>query len=202
MKLNQRCLILLTIVAFSLTGCKKSPEELAKEEDTAKRKAVTENINSVYAIPGKGIAYLVDPEKVKEFRDTCFEFKPKEGKAAVKFYQHPTVYNLEVKTKNELEYDLFFENKAAVLQLTLEGQLPSGRPGAVEVLAAKVRVLIQGEAKSNGMGSVDIVYKDLGDQSEDSTHDRFSSLEECEEKYTRDDEIGKQKSTCEGPGCN
>ncbi|MCL8312883.1 lipoprotein, tandem type [Leptospira interrogans] len=201
MKLNQRYLILLSIVAFSLAGCKKTPEELAKEEDVAKRKAVSENINSVYAIPGNSIAYLVNPESANKFRNTCLELKPKEGKASVKFYQHPEIYNLGVKAKNELEYDLIFDNKSALLQLILEGQLPSGKPGAVEVLTAKVRLLIQGDTKSKGMGSVDLAYKGLGDLSEDSTHDRFNSLEECEEKYTRDDEIGKQKSTCEGPGC-
>ncbi|TGL73784.1 lipoprotein, tandem type [Leptospira yasudae] len=201
MKLNAKCLMLLSIVAFALTGCKKTPEELAKEEDAAKRKAVTENINSVYVIPGKGIAHLVDPEKVNEFRDTCFEFKPKEGKAAVKFYQHPTVYNLSVKTKNELEYDLIFENKTATLQLTLEGKLPTENSDTTDVLSAKLRLAISGDAKLKGMGTIDLAYEYLGDRSKDSIKGRFLTLEECEEDLVRDDEIGKQKSTCEGPGC-
>ncbi|WP_025178813.1 lipoprotein, tandem type [Leptospira kirschneri] len=201
MKLNQRYLILLSIVAICLTGCKKSPEELAKEEEAKKLKLISENINSVYAIPGNGIAYLVDSEKVKEFRDTCFEFKPKEGKASVKFYQHPAIYNLEVKAKNELEYILIYQGKQADLKLDLEGRLPKEDSDTVDVLSASVHLIVIGDSASKGMGNINLVYDGFGQQHLDAGHGRFNSLEECEERYARDEEIGKQKSTCEGPGC-
>ncbi|EMO91159.1 hypothetical protein LEP1GSC024_0311 [Leptospira noguchii str. 2001034031] len=67
----------ITLFLISLADCKKSQEEIEKEE-VQKLKLVSENINSAYAIPGNSIAYLVNPENVNEFRDTCLELKPTE----------------------------------------------------------------------------------------------------------------------------
>ncbi|EMY24497.1 putative lipoprotein [Leptospira interrogans serovar Australis str. 200703203] len=195
--------VVISIVAFALTGCKKTPEELAKEDDLKKRQAISVNINSVYMTFVNDLTFLLDgnAQSLKEER-ACFEFKPKEGKASVKFYQHPTVYNLEVKTKNELEYILIYKGKIAEMKLNLKGQLPREKPGTVDVLRAEMNIMIPSSNLHSGfVNEVNVSYKDLGDRREDSTHGRFLTLEECEERYTRDDEIGSQKSTCEGPGC-
>ncbi|EKO49529.1 lipoprotein, tandem type [Leptospira kirschneri] len=203
MEKHYRKLILLMIVALSFTGCKKTPEELAKEEDVAKRKAVSENINSVYMTFVNDLALLLD-EKAQSLKEenACFEFKPKEGKASVKFYQHPEVYNLEVKTKNELEYVLIYKGKQADLKLNLKGSLPRDVPGTVDVLTAEMNIVIpNANVRSGFVNEVNIAYEDLGDRSEDSIKSRFATIEECEEKFARDEAIGKQKSTCEGPGC-
>ncbi|WP_082281747.1 lipoprotein, tandem type [Leptospira kirschneri] len=190
--------VMISILAFTFTGCKKTPEELAKEEDAAKRKAVAENIGSVYGTFVNGLTLLLDEDaQALSKKRACFEFKPKEGKAAVKFYQHPTVYNLSVKTKNELEYLLTYKGKEAELKLNLKGQLPVKDSNKAEVLQAELAI----SGPKGFINDIDVAYKYVGDVNEDSVHARFVTIEACEEKYTRDDEIGSQESTCEGPGC-
>ncbi|WP_061245690.1 lipoprotein, tandem type [Leptospira noguchii] len=203
MEKHYKNIIILLVLILTLTGCKKSPEELAKEEDSAKRKAVSENISSVYNIPINDLVLLLD-EKAQNIKtpSACFSFKPKEGKASVKFYQHPEVYNLEVKTKSELEYILTYKEKQADLKLTLKGQLPVKGSNNAEVLQAELNLTIQGfDLRSGFINKVDLAYESLGDRSEDSLHGRFPTIEECEADIEANEEIGKQKSTCEGPGC-
>ncbi|TQE63835.1 lipoprotein, tandem type [Leptospira noguchii] len=203
MEKHYKNIIILLVLILTLTGCKKSPEELAKEEDSAKRKAVAENIGSVYATFVNDLTFLLD-EKAQELskKRACFEFKPKEGKASVKFYQHPEVYNLEVKTKNEIEYILIYQGKQADLKLNLKGQLPVKDSNNAEVLQAELIInLPRLKSELGFINDIDVAYKYVGDASEDGLHGRFTTIEECEEKYSQDEEIGKQKSTCEGPGC-
>ncbi|UOG47457.1 lipoprotein, tandem type [Leptospira noguchii] len=203
MEIHYKSLIFLLIVVISLTGCKKSPEELAKEEDSKKRQAVSVNINSVYMTFVNNLVFLLD-EKAQALKKegACFSFQPKESKATLKFYQHPEIYNLEVKTKNELEYVLIYQDKTAELKLNLKGRFPREEPGTVDVLSAEMNIIIPGvDLRSGFINEVDVAYKRLGDKSEDYLHGRFTTIEECEERYVQDEEIGKQKSTCEGPGC-
>ncbi|APH40485.1 lipoprotein, tandem type [Leptospira interrogans] len=195
--------VVILIFVFALTGCKKTSEELAKEEDIKKRKLVSSSVNSVYRTFVNNLVFLFGEDaQVLKKKPACFDFRPKEGKASVKFYQHPEIYNLEVKTKNELEYVLTYKGKQADLKLTLKGELPKENSSVSEVLSAEMNIAIPGvELRSGFVNEVDLVYEYLGDRSKDSLHARFSTTEECEEDITRNEEIGKQKSTCEGPGC-
>ncbi|QCO42237.1 lipoprotein, tandem type [Leptospira interrogans] len=208
----------IALFLISLTSCKKSQEELAKEEDDNNKKGLLENINSVYQLGSSGFAFLVDSENAKRLRDacledrkkneyskscseymnywgdTCFDFKPKEGKAIVKFYKHSTAYDFKVKMKDALEYTLIYEDKEYPLKLSLE------KNGSK--LSAKTNLILPNDK----MGSVDIGEMDLVYRWESSSnHGRFNTLEECEAQNVADEELSKslreQKSTCEGPGC-
>ncbi|EMN55083.1 hypothetical protein LEP1GSC089_3501 [Leptospira interrogans serovar Autumnalis str. LP101] len=103
--------------------------------------------------------------------------------------------------QNDLEYVLAYQGKQAELRLALEGQLPKENSDTVDVLSASVHLIVIKDSISRGMGNISLAYDGLGKFNLDARHGRFATLEECEERYTRDDEIGKQKSTCEGPGC-
>ncbi|APH40490.1 putative lipoprotein [Leptospira interrogans str. HAI1594] len=207
MEKNYKKLIFLMIVVIGLTGCKKSQEELAKEEEKKKLEVVNSSINMVYGIFINNLVFLLDEnaESMKE-EPACFEFRPKEGRASVKFYKHPEVYNLEVKTKNELEYILIYQAKQANLKLNLKGQLPGRVSGVIDVLSAELRLFdLPNKKKSAAINDIDIAYDGQGDSNSDSHHGRFNSISECEEGYVKNDELNEslreQKSTCEGPGC-
>ncbi|EMO87932.1 lipoprotein, tandem type [Leptospira noguchii] len=199
----KKYLILSMIIAIGLNGCKKSKEELEKEEEVQKLKLVIENVNSVYQLGSNGLAFFVDLENAKTLRGACFNFRPKEGKASVKFYKHPEVYNLEVKAKNELEYILTYQGKQATLKLILEGDYPV-KEGSMQKLFANPILTVPGDDKANGsIGKMDLVYG--GNSIRNLHHGRFNTLEECEAQNVKDDELNeslrKQESTCEGPGC-
>ncbi|WP_426580405.1 lipoprotein, tandem type [Leptospira interrogans serovar Szwajizak] len=195
--------VVISILAFAFTGCKKTPEELAKEEEIQKKKVVADNVNSVYQLGGNGLAYFVNMENPKSVLETCFEFKPKEGKASVKFYQHPEIYNLEVSMKNELEYMLTYKGKKAYLRLELNGDFPVA-DGSMQKFYANPILSVPDDKKADGsIGKMDLVYG--GVSIRDLHHGRFNTLKECEAQNLADEELSKslqeQKSTCEGPGC-
>ncbi|ALE37836.1 lipoprotein, tandem type [Leptospira interrogans] len=218
MKIHYKSIIIVLVLILTMTGCKKSPEELAKEQELQNKKLAFENINSVYQLGSSGLAFYVDRENAQRLRDSCmihrseneynkycmeymnywgnvcFDFKPKEGKALVKFHKHSQVYNLEVKTKGEFEYVLTYESKDAVLKLELTTNASN--------LFAKTNLIIPDDKSGSGdIGNMDLVYA----YESSSNHGRFNTLEECEAQNVKDDELSKslreQKSTCEGPGC-
>ncbi len=67
----------ITLFLISLTGCKKSQEELAKEEEKKKLEVVNSSINMVYGIFINNLVFLLDEnaESMKE-EPACFEFRP------------------------------------------------------------------------------------------------------------------------------
>ncbi|TQE68246.1 lipoprotein, tandem type [Leptospira noguchii] len=209
---------IITLFLISLTGCKKSQEEIEKEKELQNKKLALDAINSVYQLGSSGFAFLVDSENAKRMRnacledqkintssklcweymnywgDTCFDFKPKEGKATVKFYKYPTIYNFKVKAKDEFEYILTYEGREVTLKLELTTNASN--------LLAKANLIVPGDKSASGdVGNMDLVYG-----FESSTHHgRFNSIEECDAQNAADEELSKslreQKSTCEGPGC-
>ncbi|EJP18287.1 lipoprotein, tandem type [Leptospira interrogans] len=194
MKKYYKSIIIVLVLILTMTGCKKSPEELAKEQELQNKKLAFENINSVYNLGSNGLAFYVDRENAKKLKGACFDFKPKAGKASVKFYKHPNIYNLEVKAKNELEYILLYQSKEAVLKLEL---ITNGSD-----LLAKTNLVIPGdEIGSGNIGDMELMYANKTS----IDHGRFNTLEECEAQNVKDDELNEslreQKSTCEGPGC-
>lgn len=50
--------VVILIFVFALTGCKKTSEELAKEEDIKKRKLVSSSVNSVYRTFVNNLVFL------------------------------------------------------------------------------------------------------------------------------------------------
>ncbi|EMO43227.1 lipoprotein, tandem type [Leptospira noguchii] len=194
MEKHYKNIIILLVLILTLTGCKKSPEELAKERELENKKLAVDAINSVYYLGSNGLAYYVDKDNAKSMDGACFDFKPKDGKASVKFYKHPTTYNLQVKVKSEFEYILLYQGKEATLKLELTNNGSD--------LLAKTNLIVPGDKVGSGnIGNMDLVYANKTS----IDHGRFNTLEECEAQYVKDDELNEslreQKSTCEGPGC-
>ncbi|EKO89439.1 putative lipoprotein [Leptospira interrogans serovar Grippotyphosa str. 2006006986] len=189
MKLNAKCLILLSIVAFALTGCKKAPEELAKEQEFQNKKVALEAINSVYYLGSNGFAFYVDKDNAKKMDGACFDFKPKSGKALIKFYKNPKVYSLQVKAKNELEYILLYQGNEATLKLELANNGSD--------LFAKTNLIIPGDQVGSGnIGNMDLVYANKTS----IDHGRFNTLEECEAQYIAEDKLDESLKDLKNEG--
>ncbi|AKP27135.1 putative lipoprotein [Leptospira interrogans serovar Manilae] len=193
----------ITLFLISLTGCKKSPEELAKELEIQKKQAIVNSVDSVYQLGGNGVALLVDRENLRSLHDACFEFLPKKGRGTIKFYKHPKIYQMQIQSVNELEYDLIFQGKKAKLILKLEGEFPV-KLGSMETLSAIISLRIEGDSQAyENLGTLDLIYG--GEGIAKARHGRFKTLEECEAQNALDEEANKtireQDGACEGPGC-
>ncbi|EMO42886.1 putative lipoprotein [Leptospira noguchii serovar Autumnalis str. ZUN142] len=193
----------ITLFLISLIGCKKSQEELAKELEIQKKQAVINSVDSVYQLGGNGVALLVDRENLRSLHDACFEFLPKKGRGTIKFYKHPKIYQMQIQSINELEYDLVFQEKKAKLILKLEGEFPV-KLGSMGTLSAIISLKIEGDSQAyENLGTMDLIYG--GESIAKARHGRFNTLEECEAQNAADEELSKslreQDGACEGPGC-
>ncbi|WP_025179627.1 lipoprotein, tandem type [Leptospira interrogans] len=194
----------IALFLISLTGCKKSKEELAKELEDQKKQAIEKAINSVYDFGGNGLAFLIDRNSIKDLHQMCFDFRPSKNRAIAKFYKHPTVYNLEVRKKSEFEYTLIYQKNEGTIKLLLEGDYPV-KEGSMGFLTANVLLTLQGESAivNERIGKLDLIYG--SDSVARSRHGRFKTLEECEAQISADEELSetlrKQDGACEGPGC-
>ncbi|EMJ35720.1 lipoprotein, tandem type domain protein, partial [Leptospira interrogans str. FPW1039] len=76
----------ITLFLISLTGCKKSKEEIEREKKESLKKDVLNSITMVYEMGGGStFALLVDPENYKKVAWVCLDFKPNENRAIIKY---------------------------------------------------------------------------------------------------------------------
>lgn len=94
--------IIVLLILLLVGGCKKSQEELEKELANQRKQEIEKAINSVYDFGGNGLAFLIDRNSIKDLHQMCFDFRPSKNRAIAKFYKHPTVYNLEVRKRVNL----------------------------------------------------------------------------------------------------
>ncbi|TGK06321.1 lipoprotein, tandem type [Leptospira fletcheri] len=200
----------LLLIFFLLITCKDSKESL----ELKKKESVANAINSTYQLGGNGLAFLVDRETAIRLRDeclsggvpksnskscieymnywgeTCFDFRPKEGRAIAKFYKHPEIYKIEVTIINELEYTLIFKGKKASLSLNLLGDFPVKKGSGNEFYADPILTIPNDSRSSGSIGRMDLIYG--GEGIRNIRHARFNTLEECEAQNLADEEKNKQ----------
>ncbi|WP_017862379.1 lipoprotein, tandem type [Leptospira interrogans] len=194
----------ITLFLISLTGCKKSKEEIEREKKESLKKDVLNSITMVYEMGGGStFALLVDPENYKKVAWACLDFKPNENRAIIKYYNFPNRYEVRVEAINELEYKLNYSDREASMKLEVTGDYPV-KEGSMGFLTSTVSLSFKGDSKVyNDVGRMDLIYG--SDSVARSRHGRFKTLEECEAQIAADEELSetlrKQDGACEGPGC-
>ncbi|WP_061271159.1 lipoprotein, tandem type [Leptospira interrogans] len=193
----------ITLFLISLTGCKKSKEELEKELANQRKQEIEKAINSVYELGGGGhLARLVDPENYDRLEYACLDFGPKSGKGRIKFYKFPKYYEINIVPINEFEYILKYANNEARMKLEATGDFPV-KEGSMSFFGASAQLTLPGDKNVYQIGRMDLIYG--SDSVARSRHGRFKTLEECEAQISADEELSetlrKQDGACEGPGC-
>ncbi|EPG74376.1 lipoprotein, tandem type [Leptospira fainei serovar Hurstbridge str. BUT 6] len=166
---NLRTKILFFLI---IQVCFSCHDKVAEQRDRVERK-----LRSVYELGGSMATFLgVKGEVGNAFY--CFDFRPDEQRAFVKFIGFPPTYELQAVKIDAINYKLIYQNGESTLKFDIN---ESGKPEDVNyMLEARVYQNFKGLQGSSILGDIDLV---LGPGMRSVRFGRQDTFEECEERH-------------------